>query len=129
MMLVFVGYDDRLRVRIGKEHLDSFSHGSGYGGTGAIRLLQVNATWFFAYRLDDEGYRGTSQLRADDFANIQSYLPSVRIQHQQLTGIAISEDDLHELFEAVSDDATDLNTLWHPHSKHVFSRLEPGQKP
>lgn len=118
-MLVFIGYDDCLRVRIGKEHLDSFSHGPGYGGTGAIRLRQVSGTWFFAYRLYDHGYRGTADLQPGDLKEIQKYFPSAH--HKVDWGLTISENDLHALFEAVDDDPTDLNMLWHPHSKHVFS--------
>jgi len=105
-MKVFLEWDDKQRVRIGQEHLDSHSHGPGYGGTGAIRLQQVMDRWFFAYRLDDHAPRGTAALHDGDFNIIKAHLPSAQKAGPQLTGIIISEEDLHELFEMTTDTPT-----------------------
>jgi hypothetical protein len=43
-MKVLFEWDDKLRVRIGREHLDSHSHRPRYGDTGAIRLRQLMGT-------------------------------------------------------------------------------------
>jgi hypothetical protein len=76
-MKVSLEWDDKLRVRIGQV-MDSYSHGPGYGGTGAIRLRQVLDTWFFAYRLDDHASRGTAALQDGDFDIIKAHLPSAQ---------------------------------------------------
>jgi hypothetical protein len=98
-MKVYVAYDGKLRVRIGKETLGSESLGRWYGGTGAIRLRQVLDTWFWAYRLDDHGYRGTGSLPETEFGRVREHIPSACIVEARGRNlhIRISEADLRTL--------------------------------
>jgi len=95
-MKVYVAHDGKLRVRIGRENLGSESLGPWYGGTGAIRLRQVLDTWFWAYRLDDRGYRGTASLPESEFPRVREHIPSARVIEARGTNldIRVSEADL-----------------------------------
>jgi hypothetical protein len=98
-MKVYVAYDGKLRVRIGHESPGSESLGPWYGGTGAIRLRQVLDTWFWAYRLDDHGYRGTGPLPETEFPRMREHIPSARVVEARGTNLylRISEGDLRML--------------------------------
>jgi hypothetical protein len=98
-MKVYVAHDGKLRVRIGYESLGSESLGPWYGGTGAIQLRQVLDTWFWAYTLDDHGYRGTAILPEPEFVRVREHIPSacvVEARGRNLD-IRISEADLRML--------------------------------
>jgi hypothetical protein len=106
-MRVYRAYDNMLRVRIGQENLGSESLGPWYGGTGAIRLRQVLDTWFWAYGLDDNGYRGTARLPESEFQRIQEHIPSAHIvapiagDRVRNRDVSISDADLAMLEERV----------------------------
>ncbi|WP_206664809.1 hypothetical protein [Dankookia rubra] len=94
-----MAHDGKLRIRIGHETLGSESLGPWYGGTGAIRLRQVADTWFWAYQLDDHGYRGTSILSPSEFWRVQQCVPSARIVDVRGNnlGVRVSEAELATL--------------------------------
>lgn len=104
-MKVFVGWDGRprewdgrLRVRIGHVDLGSASLGPWYGGTGAIRLRHDYGTRFWAYRLDDHAYRGTTDLPETELWRVREHLPSVRAADWAGgTRVDVSEADLAAL--------------------------------
>ena len=105
-MRVFVAHDGKLRVRIGHETLGSESLGPWYGGTGAIRLRQVAADWFWAYRLDDHAYRGTAALPEADFWRVREHLPSARVatdlgERSRNLDVRVPDADLRMLRERV----------------------------
>lgn len=102
-MKVFVGCDGKLRVRIGHVDLGSASLGPWYGGTGAIRLLQVSGTRFWAYRLDDHGYRGTAALPEAEFRRVREHMPSAHLVRDGVgtTDVDVSDTDLAALRERV----------------------------
>jgi len=89
-MKVYVAHHGKLRVRIGRENLGSESLGPWYCGTGAIRLRQVLDTWFWAYRLDDQGYRGTSILPPSEFCRVQEHISSARIIEVRGNNLVVS---------------------------------------
>jgi hypothetical protein len=89
-------YDGALRVRIGEERLGSASLGPWFGGTGAVRLIQIHKTWFWAYRLDAHAPRGTSRLPEAEFGRVLEHLPSARILRgtPRSLDVEVSEADL-----------------------------------
>lgn len=105
-MRVYVAHDGKLRVRIGKESLGSESLGPWYGGTGAIRLRQVHDGWFWAYVLDDHGYRGTAALPERRFGEVRAHIPSARVADDsgdrgRSLDVRVSDDDLRMLHQRV----------------------------
>jgi hypothetical protein len=60
-------------------------------------------TWFWAYRLDDEGYRGTSSLPQAEFDRVREHIPSARIVSARGSSldVRVSEADLRMLRGAV----------------------------
>src|ERR1700722_2915943 len=110
-MKVFVGYDGRLRIRIGQENLGSESIGAWYGGAGAIRIIQFHDKTFWPYVLDPTVHRGTSDLPKTEFDRIKEHLPSAKFG-ARLGGssveIKISADDLAMLHARVTQLSTRL---------------------
>ncbi|GAA0607183.1 hypothetical protein GCM10009416_50210 [Craurococcus roseus] len=105
-MKVYVAHDGALRARIGKENLGSESLGPWYGGTGAIRLRQVHDGWFWAYVLDDHGYRGTAALPERRFGEVRAHIPSARVADDsedrgRSLDVRVSDDDLRMLHQRV----------------------------
>ena len=93
-------------MRIGHETLGSESLGPWYGGTGAIRLRQVADDWFWAYRLDDHGYRGTATLPESEFRGVREDLPSARVatdlgHRSRNLDVRVSDHDLRALRERI----------------------------
>lgn len=98
-MKVCRAHDELLRVRIGLENLGTESLGAWYGGTSAIRLRQIHDTWWWAYKLDDLGHRGTSNLTHAEFEMVRQQVPSATIKASVGRNLefTMSSEDLQRL--------------------------------